>query len=85
MFEYMTAAKPIVASDLAVLREILAHERNALLVPAGRPDALANAINRIRLDPALAQRLAQQAAVDAAAHTWESRAIRIIQFIMRSS
>lgn len=84
MFEYMAAAKPIVASDLAVLREVLVHERNALLVPPGNPQALANAINRIRLDPALAQHLARQAAADAAAHTWEDRAKHIIQFIMQS-
>ncbi|NIV99675.1 glycosyltransferase, partial [Candidatus Saccharibacteria bacterium] len=32
MFEYMSTGKPIVSSDLPVLREVLVHEENALLV-----------------------------------------------------
>jgi glycosyltransferase involved in cell wall biosynthesis len=84
MFEYMAASKPIVASDLAVLREVLVQERNALLVLPGSPQALADAIKRLRGDPGLAQRLAQQAAIDVTEYTWESRAKRIIQFIIQS-
>ena len=32
MFEYMAAGVPVISSDLAVLREILINEKNALLV-----------------------------------------------------
>ena len=83
MFEYMAAARPIVASDLAVLREVLVHDRNAWLVPPANSAALANAITRILRDGSLAQRLARQAAIDASGHTWPDRAKRIIQFIMQ--
>ncbi|MDX1502288.1 MAG: glycosyltransferase, partial [Thermoanaerobaculia bacterium] len=40
MFEYMAAGRAIVSSDLPVLREVLRHGENALLVEPGRPDAL---------------------------------------------
>ena len=43
LFEYLAAGRPIVASDLAALREVLRHEDNALLVEPGSPTALAAA------------------------------------------
>ena len=42
MFEYMAAARPIVASDLPALREVL-NENNALLIPPDNATALAAA------------------------------------------
>ena len=33
LFEYMAAGKPIIASDLPVLKEILTHKRNSILCP----------------------------------------------------
>ncbi|HYT74316.1 MAG TPA: glycosyltransferase [Vicinamibacterales bacterium] len=74
LFEYMAAGKPIVASDLPAIREVLAHERNALLFEPGNPQALTAAIRRIKDDPVLAARLARQAAEDARLYTWARRA-----------
>ena len=37
LFEYLAAGRPIIASDLAALREILRHDDTALLVEAGLP------------------------------------------------
>ena len=37
LFEYLNARRPIIASDHTVVREILRHEDNALLVPAENP------------------------------------------------
>jgi len=77
LFEYMASDRPIVASDLPSLREVLRHEENALLVEAGNPQALVAAIDRIRQDPALGERLARQAAEDVRAYTWGRRAERL--------
>src|SRR5262249_13241169 len=41
LFEYMAAGRPIVASDLPSLREVLTGGRNAVLVPPDDPGALA--------------------------------------------
>jgi len=81
LFEYMAAARPIVASDLPVIREVLQDGRNALLVPPGDPPAWAAALQRLRADPALATRLGQQANEDVRPYTWEARGQRIVQFV----
>jgi len=81
LFEYMAAGRPIVASDLPSTAEILRNGENGLLVPPGDPHALADALRRLRDDPALGERLAAQAARDVQAYTWEARARRILDFI----
>jgi glycosyltransferase involved in cell wall biosynthesis len=81
LFEYMAAARPIVASDLPALREVLQDGDNALLVPPEDPAALARAIQRLAEDQPLAERLAAQAARDVRAYTWEARGRRIVDFL----
>lgn len=77
LFEYMAAGRPIVASDLPAIREVLQNEETALLVEAGRPEAFAAAITRLMADRALAERLAGRAAAHAGAFTWARRAERL--------
>jgi glycosyltransferase involved in cell wall biosynthesis len=77
LFEYMASGRPIVASDLPALREILRPDDNALLVEVGNPQALAAAIRRIKDDPALGRRLARQAHEDVREFTWARRAERL--------
>ena len=77
LFEYMASGRPIVASDLPSFREILRDGENALLVEAGNPQALVAGITRIRTDPELGARLAQQAAADVREFTWARRAERL--------
>lgn len=81
LFEYMAAAKPIVAADLPSHAEVIRHEQNGLLTPPGDAAALADALRRLRDDAALRGRLAQQAAIDARAYTWEARAHSIVEFL----
>jgi glycosyltransferase involved in cell wall biosynthesis len=81
LFEYMAAARPIVASDLPALREVLRDGENALLVPPEDPAALAAAIRRVQEDQTLARRLAAQAAHDVRAYSWEARGKRIVEFL----
>ena len=78
LFDYLAAGIPIVAVDFPTIREVLRDGENALLVPPERPDLLAAAVERLLGDPALAARLGQQARRDAADHTWERRAGRIV-------
>jgi glycosyltransferase involved in cell wall biosynthesis len=78
MFEYMAARVPVVASDLPALREVLRHRENALLVRPDDPADLARALTALLEDPDLAARLAGQARRDVAPHTWDARALRIL-------
>lgn len=79
MFEYMAAARPIIASDLPALREVL-NEDNALLIPPDDPAPLAAALRRLLNDVEFGKRLAACARRDAQVYTWESRARRILEF-----
>lgn len=77
LFEYMASGRPIVASDLPALREVLAPDANAVLVEAGDAGALAAGLARVLDDAALASRLAAQAREDAREWTWDARARRL--------
>jgi glycosyltransferase involved in cell wall biosynthesis len=77
LFEYMASGRPIVASDLPSLREVLRHDENALLVEPGNPQALVAGIQRIKDDAPLGPRLAAQARADVAQFTWARRAERL--------
>jgi glycosyltransferase involved in cell wall biosynthesis len=61
LIEAMAMAVPIVASELPTIREILEHERSALLVPPRDPAAITAAIDRLLDDPDLRTRLATEA------------------------
>ena len=65
VFEALAMGKPIVATDADGLRDVLAHERNALIVPRRDPAALADAIVRMMDEPQTRARLAQTARVTA--------------------
>ncbi len=69
--EAMHQGVPVIASDQigAAAGGLVRHERNGLVVPAGDPGALRAAIGRLRDDPALRARLAEQATADVAPYT----------------
>ena len=77
LFEYLTMGRPIVASDLASIREVLTADRTALLVAPDDPRALASAFDRLIDEPALAASLAQAATALAPAFSWDKRAERL--------
>lgn len=81
LFEYMAAGRPIVASDLPSIREVLQDEVNALLVTPGNPAAIAAAIERLIGDPALSARLADAALAAAPAYSWDRRAERLEELL----
>ncbi len=80
MFEYMAAKRPIIATNLPSICEVL-NERNAMLVPPGDPKKLATAIAWLYRDPSLGEKLADQAYLDVQNYTWQKRAEKIISTI----
>jgi glycosyltransferase involved in cell wall biosynthesis len=77
LFEYMAAGKPIVASDLSAIREILRDGQNACLVRAGDEAALAAGLSRVLTDTSFAESIARTAYDEAASYTWDRRAERL--------
>ena len=80
----MAAAKPIICSDLPVLREVVEDGRNGLLVPPDDADAWAEALRRLLEDQDLRERLSRTAYADfLARHTWRGRAASCLAEIVR--
>ena len=61
VFEALAMGKPIVATDADGLLDVLANDRDALIVPKRNPTALASAIVRMMDEPATRARLAAAA------------------------
>jgi len=79
MFEYMAMKRPIVASKLPSIEEVLQHKHNAVLCRHNDPRDLSD-----KIDWALnndSHKLAVQAYNDVQKYTWDKRAIAIIKFI----
>jgi len=70
--EAMAHGVPVIAADAGALPERVTHERSGLLVPPRDVDALVAAIERLRNDDALRDRLAEGARDAAQAWTWEA-------------
>ncbi len=77
LFEYMAAGKPIVASNLSAVREVLRDGETACLVAPGDERALAAGIARVLDDRTLAARIAHTAFDEAVEYTWTRRADRL--------
>jgi glycosyltransferase involved in cell wall biosynthesis len=80
LFEYMASGRPMIVSDLPVLREVLRPDVDALMVAPGDINALIAALERLRDDRALGARLAASALERARTEfTWDIRARRILE------
>lgn len=82
LFAYMAARRPIVASDLPPLREVL-NESNAILVKPDDAESLANGIKNALSDTSLVDKISQTAFVGVKQYTWENRAKNILNFIQK--
>ncbi len=82
LFEYMAAGKVIVASDLPSIREIL-DDSTAYLCPPASPRSLAESIQSVYRNPALAEARITEAKRAALNYSWDCRAQIIRSFLDR--
>jgi glycosyltransferase involved in cell wall biosynthesis len=61
LFEYIAMGRPVVASNLPGIAEIIQHEKNGLLVPPDDEDAFASALQRLYNDEDLRDHLGTEA------------------------
>lgn len=75
VFEYMSHGRPMIASDLPVLREVLQDRVNCLLRPPEDPDAWAGALHELITDSSLRHRLGAEGRRQVRErYTWRRRA-----------
>ena len=82
MFEYMASQRPIIASDLETIREVL-NNNNSIFCQADNPEDLADKIKYIFNNPDKADSIAKQAHQDVQKYTWDNRASTILDFIKK--
>jgi glycosyltransferase involved in cell wall biosynthesis len=80
IFEYMASNRPIVASDLESIREIV-KDNSAVLVSAEDAFALASGITKLMADKEKVSEYASNALKIVSDHSWEKRALRILHFL----
>ena len=79
MFEYLASGRPMVCTDLPVLREILTDGETALLVPPDDVEAWVRSVVRLRDDAGLRRELgANGQRLHAARYTWEHRTAALL-------
>ncbi|HET9770507.1 MAG TPA: glycosyltransferase family 4 protein, partial [Acidimicrobiia bacterium] len=78
LLEAMAAGTPVVASDISGYRDVARDDREAVLVPAGDPAALADGLRRVLDDPLLAARLVEAGTARASTFSMERLAGRYI-------
>jgi glycosyltransferase involved in cell wall biosynthesis len=84
LFEYMACGRPIISSDLPVLKEIL-NQENAILLPPEDLAAWVCAIKDLYKNPEKSAKLAAHAQKDVQKYSWESRAQNIISAVHGAS
>ena len=80
LHEYMAASLPIIAPDQPNLREVLTPDTDALLVPPGEPEAMAQALLNLAADAERRGRLgrAARATVEREDLTWAGNVRRVL-------
>ena len=76
IFEYMSHKKPIIVSDLPVIREIL-NEKNSILVEPDNIDLWIKAIKKLK-DSKIRDSISNQALIDFSNYIWKKRALLVI-------
>ncbi|MFH1575568.1 MAG: glycosyltransferase family 4 protein [Candidatus Nealsonbacteria bacterium] len=80
LFEYMASGRPIVASGLPSIKEIL-NADNAVLVRPDDSEDLARGIIEVLQNQSLSDKISEKALIDARQYSWAKRAQKIINFI----
>ncbi len=78
MFEYLASGRPILSSDLSVLREVLT-ENNSFLLPPADVGAWSTTLTELEKKPTSGLARSSQARLDVQRYTWRGRARSVCQ------
>jgi len=78
LFEYMAAARPIVATSISSVKEVLEDGVNSVLVEPDSADSLYEGIKKVLDDGGLSKKISKKARADIKKYTWEERVKKIL-------
>jgi glycosyltransferase involved in cell wall biosynthesis len=82
VYEYMAMGKPVIATRIGQLEELIENGVNGMLVPPGEPMAWVDAIRGLAGQPEKRQLMGERARENAASgHTWEKRVETFITIV----
>lgn len=81
LFEYMASRRPIIASDIPSIGEVL-NEENSILVEPDNAEALADGIKKALGDNIFSDQISQTAFENVKKYTWRNRASGIHDYII---
>jgi len=80
MFEYMVSKRPIIASNLPSIKEIL-NNNNSVLVEPDNSVLLSEGIKKLLKDEKLITNISQKAYNNVKKYTWDKRVKKIVKFV----
>jgi glycosyltransferase involved in cell wall biosynthesis len=84
LFEYLAAGRPVVASAIGQITDVIEDGVNGLLVAPGRPDRLAERLVRLLKDAPLRARLGRAARATAEERSWLANARRVLELVRQA-
>jgi glycosyltransferase involved in cell wall biosynthesis len=79
LFEYLAIGRPVVASAIGQLCDVIEHGRTGLLATPDDPADFAAKVAELHRDVALRERISQAAAIEGARRTWMHNAQKMIE------
>ena len=79
MLEYLASGAPLMSSNLHVLKEILKHRKNSIIVKNNKSNEWIKAIKELESNFSLQKRIIKNGRVVAINNTWDSRTNKIIK------
>jgi glycosyltransferase involved in cell wall biosynthesis len=84
LFPYLAAGRPIVAPNLADMRELIQHGENGILVNPDDAKQNAEAIRALFFDEKMQEKLAANASETSRSLTWEARALKFKNWLLEN-
>ena len=81
LFEYMAAGKPIVATGVPSVLEILSPGENSIVTPPDDEGEFIRALGLVLADSELSAYISESARSDAVGYTWEKRVEKIVEMV----
>lgn len=78
LFEYMAAAKPIVATSIPSVKEILQDSVNSILVDPDSGQAIRDGLEKVLSNDTLSEKIAAKAGREIQKYTWEERVKKLL-------